>query len=80
MQIAETVPVTDTAADVLTKHSKHLTDISYTINDENDSDDEPREGDKAYALELSKEAENIINGQRSSSRMLLRGRRGKLML
>lgn len=69
LQIADTVAVTDTAADVLTKHSKHLTDISYTINDENDSDDEPREGDKAYALELSKEAENIINGQRSSSRL-----------
>ena len=72
LQIGDTVVITDSQADILTKHSKHLTDISYTINDENDSseDDEPVEGDEAYARDLAKEAEdNIINGQRSSSRL-----------
>jgi nucleosome binding factor SPN SPT16 subunit len=79
------VGITDGAPDVMTKMGKNLTDISYTINeddgdeseenDEEDDEDEDKpkapKGDAALARKLAKEHANgtTSNGQRSSARL-----------
>lgn len=75
--IADTVVVTKTDADVMTKHLKSLTDISYMINndedDEGDDDDdddaipEETKRDAALARKMQQEAE--ADGVRTSKRL-----------
>jgi len=71
--VADMVEVTEMAGELLTKHSKTLTDISYTINDEeeasDDGSDNASDGDEAYARKLAKSDDNIMNGQRQSARL-----------
>ncbi len=57
----------DSTPEILTKHSKQLTDISYQIN-ENDDDDE-EDGDAALARKLAAEEESEDTGKRSSKRL-----------
>ena len=69
--VADTLQITKTTPDILTKHSKQLTDISYQINDnanEDDDDDNAPDGDVALARKLAKEAEND-SGVRASKRL-----------
>ena len=73
--VADTVTVTRTDPDVLTKHQKALTDISYMINNEaeddgeEDDDDAPRapKGDADLARKIQKE--DVPDGVRSSKRL-----------
>lgn len=73
--IADMVSVSAKGAEVLTKHAKSLTDISYMVNDDDASsgDDEKANsapsGDEAYARKLSKAADNVTTGQRTSARL-----------
>ena len=74
--IADTIQITENAPDVLTKHNKNLTDISYQINDEGESgdeededDDEDMDEDEKLARKLAKEPGNINSGVRASKRL-----------
>lgn len=74
--IADTVTITKTTPDILTKHSKSLTDVSYMINDDDGSDDDEVEaapaapkGDSEYARKIAEEDNNRSNGQRTSKRL-----------
>jgi len=75
--IADTVAVTKTAPDVLTKHHKSLTDVSYMLNDEQEDDDqEDKENDDApeapkgdATLARKIQEENDRNGVRTSKRL-----------
>lgn len=67
------VTVTGRGPEILTKHSKGLTDISYLINDDENasSDDEAPDapdGDAALARKLSRTVEDN-SGQRTSARL-----------
>mmetsp|Transcript_37165 Transcript_37165/g.54687 ORF Transcript_37165/g.54687 Transcript_37165/m.54687 type:complete len:1107 (+) Transcript_37165:226-3546(+) len=70
--VGDMVAVTANKAELLTKHGKELTNISYTINEDSDDDgdasDEPN-GDEAYARSLAKAPGNVSNGQRISARL-----------
>ncbi len=74
--IADTVTITRTSPDILTKHSKNLNDISYTINDDDGSSDDDEvehvpaapKGDSEYAHKIANE-DNRPNGQRTSKRL-----------
>ena len=67
--VADTVQITQNAPDILTKHSKSLTDISYMINEDNESEDDDNgrnsgnvpDGDAALARKLANEAESADN-------------------
>lgn len=71
------VTITSATPDILTKHAKNLTNISYTINDNDDdgSDDGAAapvspDGDAALARKMTNEQERTTNtGQRKSSRL-----------
>ena len=72
--LSDMVGISKNGSDVLTKLNKILTDVSYTINDdeeeeseEDDDEDAPDapEGDAAYARKVAKETA----GQRSSARL-----------
>eukprot|EP00566_Odontella_aurita_P036470 CAMPEP_0113591852 /NCGR_PEP_ID=MMETSP0015_2-20120614/37504_1 /TAXON_ID=2838 /ORGANISM="Odontella" /LENGTH=1043 /DNA_ID=CAMNT_0000498289 /DNA_START=184 /DNA_END=3311 /DNA_ORIENTATION=- /assembly_acc=CAM_ASM_000160 len=72
--ISDMVTVTGRGSDMLTKHSKALTDISYLINDDENAssdDDAPDapDGDEALARTLAKAQEDTGNGQRMSARL-----------
>lgn len=74
--LSDMVAISKDGADLLTKLNKSLTDISYTINDDEGEDEEEEssddevpdapEGDEAYARKLSKE---VSERQRSSARL-----------
>lgn len=53
--------------DILTKHNKNLTDISYELNGDEESDDAP-DGDAALARKIQEE-DDTLPGQRSSKRL-----------
>jgi nucleosome binding factor SPN SPT16 subunit len=73
LMIADTVQITDTSVDILTKHNKALTEISYMINENEDSDedgaDTAPDGDAALARKIASERENINPGARTSRRL-----------
>lgn len=83
--IADTIEVTEKGGELLTKHSKALTDISYTINEEDEEgaspndDDEDSEAsatknDEALARKLSRSQENMeTSRQRQSARLAING-------
>ena len=72
--LADVVTITKEGGDVLTKMAKNVTDISYTINENEDSEDDEEddedalgapEGDAALARRIAKES----GGQRVSARL-----------
>lgn len=65
--IADTVTITMSTPDILTKHNKNLTDISYELNGDEESDDAP-DGDAALARKIQEE-DDTLPGQRSSKRL-----------
>lgn len=67
--IADTVTITMSTPDILTKHNKNLTDISYELNgdEESDSPDAP-DGDAALARKIQEE-DDTQPGQRVSKRL-----------
>eukprot|EP00550_Attheya_septentrionalis_P006611 CAMPEP_0198290936 /NCGR_PEP_ID=MMETSP1449-20131203/8621_1 /TAXON_ID=420275 /ORGANISM="Attheya septentrionalis, Strain CCMP2084" /LENGTH=1096 /DNA_ID=CAMNT_0043989503 /DNA_START=97 /DNA_END=3387 /DNA_ORIENTATION=+ len=83
--ISDMVGITQRAPEVLTKHAKSLSDISYMINDEDDDEEEEEEedassgdekkkrkapdGDAALARKLARSEDNVVNGHRTSSRL-----------
>jgi nucleosome binding factor SPN SPT16 subunit len=82
--LADTVLVTDSSPDVLTKHSKGLEDITYLMNssdpnededeeddDDEDEDEEEPEDDEALARKLSRKenANRNASGVRASARL-----------
>lgn len=74
LTIADTVQIMDRTPDLLTKHAKGLTDISYMINegdgdDDDDASDKNLDGDAALARKLAKEREDDNNGVRTSKRL-----------
>jgi len=74
--LADTVLVSESSAEVFTKHAKGLEDITYIINsdenneDDDDDDDEPAD-DEALARKLDRQehANRNRSGQRSSARL-----------
>jgi len=70
LSIADMVVIGVRKADVLTKHSKALEDISYTINEDDGSEDENLvpDRDEELARELAAQSENS-NGKRTSKRL-----------
>jgi len=70
LSIADMVVIGDRKTDVLTKHSKALVNISYTINDDDGAEEEKTapDGDEQMARELENQRDNS-NGKRSSSRL-----------
>ena len=75
LQISDMVGITEKGAEVLTKHGKSLTDVSYTINDEDgvssDEDDGAKitSSDAELARKMAKEQANEPAGIRASSRL-----------
>jgi len=73
LQVADMVVVTSKSAEVLTKHAKALTDISYVIG--GDSDESSDEGgnashdDAAYAKSLANQEDKYPSGKRASARL-----------
>jgi len=75
--LADTVTITKDFPDILTKHNKTLTDVSYMINDDDgsgvsDNDDAPAapKGDADYARKIANEgSDRGDSGQRTSKRL-----------
>ncbi|KAL7519772.1 hypothetical protein ACHAWX_004526 [Stephanocyclus meneghinianus] len=68
--IADMVQVTNDAPEVLTKYGKTLTDISYTINDDDDADESDDDDvDAQLAKKIAKEEELQPSGGRRSGRL-----------
>lgn len=78
------IEVTEKGADVMTKHPKSITDISYTINEdeasaedgrgEEDSVESVTRRDEAYARKLARSADNAdYRRQRQSARLATNG-------
>jgi nucleosome binding factor SPN SPT16 subunit len=78
--VADTVVITKTSADVMTKHNKSLSDISYTIHDTAKSDDDDDDDDDDESVdapeapkgdaELARKISTEVNlNQRSSKRL-----------
>lgn len=74
LTVADTVAISEDGPDVLTKHSKTHSDISYGLEggeSEDDDDDDAQNapnGDAALARKMSRQ-KDAENGQRSSSRL-----------
>ena len=70
--IGDTVAIKDNEADVMTKFGKAITDISYTINEEEDDGDDNEEsddGDRKLAKKIAREEEAQPTGGRRSGRL-----------
>lgn len=74
--VADMVVIGKRNADILTKHSKALGDISYTINDDDDSEEEKNtdapaapKGDEQLARELESSSRSSGSGVRTSKRL-----------
>jgi len=65
--------VTENGGEIMTKHAKKPSDISYTVNDDesvvSSGSDEDEDGDAALARKIAKSADNVIPGQRQSKRL-----------
>eukprot|EP01082_Thalassiosira_pseudonana_P010309 g9274.t1 g9274 contig36:246525-250335(+) len=70
--VADTVVLHENGADAMTKYGKDLTDISYTINDDEEDEGEDSDDDDAdakLAKKLAKEEELDPSGGRRSGRL-----------
>ncbi|KAL7512855.1 hypothetical protein ACHAXN_009953 [Cyclotella atomus] len=68
--LGDMVQITSKAPEVLTKYGKALTDISYTINDDDDDADESDEdNDAKLAKKIAKEEDANPSGGRRSGRL-----------
>ena len=69
--IADMVAITDNGPDVMTKHGKSLTDVSYTINEEEEDveDVEAEDEDTKLARKIAKEEEDNPSRGRRSGRL-----------
>ena len=78
--LADTVLVSESSAEALTKHSKGLEDVTYLVNsaakdedeeDDDEDDDDEVEDDEALARKLNRQekANRNTSGQRSSARL-----------
>ena len=69
--VADMVSVTENGGEIMTKHAKRPSDISYTVNDESEAssgsdEDGDEEDDAALAKKISKQEDNVMQGQRQS--------------
>lgn len=62
--LGDTVCITNRQAEVMTKHSKDLTDISYTINDEEEEEEDEEEEEVTTKIPITNN-----NGKRQSARL-----------
>lgn len=69
--IADMVQITGKSAEILTKYGKAVTDISYTINDddEDDADESEDDNDAKLAKKIAREEEANPSGGRKSRRL-----------
>jgi len=72
LSIADMVVIGARKTEVLTKHSKALEDISYTINEDDGSDEEKvaPDRDEQFARELAAQVENSTSNRSRSSKRL----------
>ena len=71
--VADMVSVTENGGEIMTKHAKRPSDISYTVNDDeseaSSGSDDDEDDDAALARKISKQADNVVPGQRQSKRL-----------
>lgn len=71
--VGDTVQIMGHSPDILTKHNKGLTDVSYMINEDGDSgnekEDDQLDADAALARKIAKESDDVNTGVRSSKRL-----------
>jgi hypothetical protein len=75
--VADTVVITKTSADIMTKHNKSLSDVSYTIHDASKSDDDDDDDDESVDASvlrpvmmhklISKQMQQNVKNVRSNS-------------